>query len=174
MPTRGSASRWVLQCCLVGEQALCHGNRREEAQWVSCRGIVASAGRRGVWSFQRSDKNQYYRRRAALLACLACLLPKTIDVPINALMAHRFCVLCEGSRLNEFNENEFNEMNRAHTLQEIGDMFVITRERGRQIETQALRRLRARAGQGSRRTEALCAHDAAGAIKPSSRNVRRA
>jgi RNA polymerase primary sigma factor len=34
------------------------------------------------------------------------------------------------------------EMDRDHTLQEIGDMFVITRERVRQIETQALRRLR--------------------------------
>jgi RNA polymerase primary sigma factor len=33
-------------------------------------------------------------------------------------------------------------MDKAHTLQEIGDMFVITRERVRQIETQALRRLR--------------------------------
>ncbi len=37
------------------------------------------------------------------------------------------------------------EMAREHTLQEIGDMFVITRERARQIETQALRRLRASA-----------------------------
>jgi RNA polymerase primary sigma factor len=34
------------------------------------------------------------------------------------------------------------EMDKQHTLQEIGDMFVITRERVRQIETQALRRLR--------------------------------
>jgi RNA polymerase primary sigma factor len=34
------------------------------------------------------------------------------------------------------------EMDKDHTLQEIGDMFVITRERVRQIETQALRRLR--------------------------------
>jgi RNA polymerase primary sigma factor len=34
-------------------------------------------------------------------------------------------------------------MDREHTLQEIGDMFVITRERARQIEAQALRRLRA-------------------------------
>jgi RNA polymerase primary sigma factor len=34
------------------------------------------------------------------------------------------------------------EMDKEHTLQEIGDMFVITRERVRQIETQALRRLR--------------------------------
>lgn len=39
------------------------------------------------------------------------------------------------------------EMAREHTLQEIGDMFVITRERARQIETQALRRLRASARQ---------------------------
>lgn len=37
------------------------------------------------------------------------------------------------------------DMERQHTLQEIGDMFVITRERARQIETQALRRLRASA-----------------------------
>ena len=37
------------------------------------------------------------------------------------------------------------EMGRDHTLQEIGDMFAITRERARQIETQALRRLRASA-----------------------------
>ena len=37
------------------------------------------------------------------------------------------------------------ELGKQHTLQEIGDMFVITRERVRQIETQALRRLRARA-----------------------------
>ena len=36
-------------------------------------------------------------------------------------------------------------MNKQHTLQEIGDMFVITRERARQIEVQALRKLRARA-----------------------------
>jgi RNA polymerase primary sigma factor len=36
-------------------------------------------------------------------------------------------------------------MHKEHTLQEIGDMFVITRERARQIETQALRRLRASA-----------------------------
>jgi RNA polymerase primary sigma factor len=35
------------------------------------------------------------------------------------------------------------EMERDYTLQEIGDMFSITRERARQIETQALRRLRA-------------------------------
>lgn len=35
------------------------------------------------------------------------------------------------------------DMVKEHTLQEIGDMFVITRERARQIETQALRRLRA-------------------------------
>ena len=35
------------------------------------------------------------------------------------------------------------EMNKEHTLQEIGDMFVVTRERARQIELQALRRLRA-------------------------------
>jgi RNA polymerase primary sigma factor len=34
------------------------------------------------------------------------------------------------------------EMDKAHTLQEIGDMFVITRERVRQIEAQGLRRLR--------------------------------
>jgi RNA polymerase primary sigma factor len=34
------------------------------------------------------------------------------------------------------------EMDKAHTLQEIGDMFVITRERVRQIEAQSLRRLR--------------------------------
>jgi RNA polymerase sigma factor (sigma-70 family) len=34
-------------------------------------------------------------------------------------------------------------VNKEHTLQEVGDMFVITRERARQIETQALRRLRA-------------------------------
>jgi RNA polymerase sigma factor (sigma-70 family) len=34
------------------------------------------------------------------------------------------------------------EMDKEHTLQEIGDMFLITRERARQIETQALRRLR--------------------------------
>jgi DNA-directed RNA polymerase sigma subunit (sigma70/sigma32) len=34
------------------------------------------------------------------------------------------------------------EMDKDHTLQEIGDMFVITRERVRQIETQALRWLR--------------------------------
>ena len=34
-------------------------------------------------------------------------------------------------------------MNKEHTLQEIGDMFVVTRERARQIELQALRRLRA-------------------------------
>jgi RNA polymerase primary sigma factor len=33
-------------------------------------------------------------------------------------------------------------MDKAHTLQEIGDMFVITRERVRQIEAQGLRRLR--------------------------------
>jgi len=37
------------------------------------------------------------------------------------------------------------EMRRDHTLQEIGDMFAMTRERVRQIETQALRRLRASA-----------------------------
>jgi RNA polymerase primary sigma factor len=36
-------------------------------------------------------------------------------------------------------------LNKQHTLQEIGDMFVITRERARQIEIQALRKLRARA-----------------------------
>jgi RNA polymerase sigma factor (sigma-70 family) len=35
------------------------------------------------------------------------------------------------------------EMERDYTLQEIGDIFSITRERARQIETQALRRLRA-------------------------------
>jgi RNA polymerase primary sigma factor len=35
------------------------------------------------------------------------------------------------------------QMDKEHTLQEIGDMFIITRERARQIETQALRRLRA-------------------------------
>jgi RNA polymerase primary sigma factor len=39
-------------------------------------------------------------------------------------------------------------MNKQHTLQEIGDMFVITRERARQIEIQALRKLRARADHG--------------------------
>jgi DNA-directed RNA polymerase sigma subunit (sigma70/sigma32) len=33
-------------------------------------------------------------------------------------------------------------VDREHTLQEIGDMLVITRERVRQIESQALRRLR--------------------------------
>ena len=37
------------------------------------------------------------------------------------------------------------EMNRDHTLQEIGDLFAITRERARQIESQGLRRLRASA-----------------------------
>jgi RNA polymerase primary sigma factor len=36
------------------------------------------------------------------------------------------------------------EMDKDHTLQEIGDMFVITRERVRQIEAQGLRRLRKR------------------------------
>ncbi len=35
------------------------------------------------------------------------------------------------------------EMNKQHTLQEIGDLFVVTRERARQIQTQALRKLRA-------------------------------
>ena len=34
------------------------------------------------------------------------------------------------------------EMDKQHTLQEIGDAFSITRERARQIETQALRKLR--------------------------------
>jgi RNA polymerase primary sigma factor len=42
-------------------------------------------------------------------------------------------------------------MGKEHTLQEIGDMFVITRERARQIETQALRRLRAGASRGEER-----------------------
>jgi RNA polymerase primary sigma factor len=42
-------------------------------------------------------------------------------------------------------------MNTEHTLQEIGDMFVITRERARQIETQALRRLRSAGGEKHRR-----------------------
>jgi RNA polymerase primary sigma factor len=45
------------------------------------------------------------------------------------------------------------EMTRDHTLQEIGDMFVITRERVRQIERQALRRLRASATQKRGRGE---------------------
>ena len=43
------------------------------------------------------------------------------------------------------------EMDKEHTLQEIGDMFVITRERVRQIEAQALRRLRSRGNQKLRR-----------------------
>jgi RNA polymerase primary sigma factor len=34
------------------------------------------------------------------------------------------------------------EMDKQHTLQEIGDAFSVTRERARQIETQALRKLR--------------------------------
>ena len=34
------------------------------------------------------------------------------------------------------------DLNREHTLQEIGDMFLITRERVRQIEAKALRQLR--------------------------------
>jgi RNA polymerase primary sigma factor len=34
------------------------------------------------------------------------------------------------------------DLTREHTLQEIGDMFLITRERVRQIETKALRQLR--------------------------------
>ena len=38
-------------------------------------------------------------------------------------------------------------MTKDHTLQEIGDGFAITRERARQIENQALRRLRAGAMQ---------------------------
>ena len=42
-------------------------------------------------------------------------------------------------------------MAKEHTLQEIGDMFVITRERVRQIEAQALRRLRSRGNQKLRR-----------------------
>jgi len=57
------------------------------------------------------------------------------------------------------------EMDRQHTLQEIGDMFVITRERARQIETQALRRLRAsRRHTSAQRTRWPRAHDAAGAV----------
>jgi RNA polymerase primary sigma factor len=42
-------------------------------------------------------------------------------------------------------------MDKEHTLQEIGDMFVITRERVRQIEAQALRRLRSRGNHKLRR-----------------------
>jgi RNA polymerase primary sigma factor len=43
------------------------------------------------------------------------------------------------------------EVDKEHTLQEIGDMFVITRERVRQIEAQALRRLRSRGNHKLRR-----------------------
>jgi RNA polymerase primary sigma factor len=46
------------------------------------------------------------------------------------------------------------EMEKERTLQEIGDMFVVTRERVRQIERQALRRLRRTATRKPRR-EAL-------------------
>jgi RNA polymerase primary sigma factor len=43
------------------------------------------------------------------------------------------------------------ELDKEHTLQEIGDMFVVTRERVRQIEAQALRRLRSRGNHKLRR-----------------------
>jgi RNA polymerase primary sigma factor len=43
------------------------------------------------------------------------------------------------------------EMDKEHTLQEIGDIFVVTRERVRQIEAQALRRLRSRGNHKLRR-----------------------
>ena len=63
------------------------------------------------------------------------------------------------------------QMDKEHTLQEIGDMFVITRERARQIETQALRRLRAsanrKAANGAKishhnRGRAACMHPSIG------------
>jgi hypothetical protein len=40
-------------------------------------------------------------------------------------------------------------MNTDHTLEEVGQQFSVTRERIRQIEAKALRKLKHRAGRGS-------------------------
>ena len=58
------------------------------------------------------------------------------------------------------------EMNKQHTLQEIGDLFVLTRERARQIETQALRKLRA----GANRQGRLGSRSRAGSGKTAGKN----